>query len=136
MKLTVEENRETIKRYGHIRPAPRWGSVRCFARCPGSSRTCTLEVDHNGPHVAHGIFRQVVAVWDANRKVRRSEAERQTVVGPTAPKGLKREPSVAAVDGFWRRVVRKAPSLEQGFLLVLFVAMVGFVIDWTLRMLG
>jgi len=136
VKLTVEENRETIKRYGHIRPASRWGSVRCFARCPGNSRTCTLEVDHNGPHVAHGIFRQVVAVWDANRKVCRSEAERKTVVGPMAPKGLKTELPAAAVDGFWRRVVRRAPSLEQGFLLVLFVAMVGFVIDWTLRMLG
>lgn len=131
MKLTVEDNRETIKRYGHLRPAPRWGSVRCFARCPGSSRTCTLEVDHNGPHVAHGIFRQVVAVWEG----RRSEAERKMVVGPAAPKGLKAERPAATVDGFWRGVVRKAPSPEQGFLFVLFVAMMGFVIDWTLRML-
>jgi hypothetical protein len=64
MKLTIKDNPEAIKRYGHIKPAPLWGSVRCAAKYPGSVRACTLERGHTGVHVAHGRFRRVVAVWD------------------------------------------------------------------------
>jgi hypothetical protein len=64
MILTIEENSEEIKRFSNIKPAPIWGPVRCFARCPGTPRTCTLSQGHPGPHIAHAMFKKVVAVWD------------------------------------------------------------------------
>lgn len=62
MKLTVEQHPESIGRYGHVRPA-RGGKV-CRQLCPGTTRTCSQPRGHHGPHVAHGLFRMVVAVWD------------------------------------------------------------------------
>jgi len=64
MRLIREEHREEIKKYEHIKPAPTFGPVRCFARLPGTARTCTLAEGHSGPHVAHGMFKKVMAVWD------------------------------------------------------------------------
>jgi hypothetical protein len=61
--LTREADRVAIREYEHIRPAPTWGPVRCFARFPGAARTCTLAKGHDGPHVAHTFFKKVVAVW-------------------------------------------------------------------------
>ena len=77
MRLTVEHNREAIKRYRDVKLAPTWGTVRCRAKCPGTQRSCTLEVDHRGPHVAHGRFRKVVAVWDAGIKAQSRRRKRR-----------------------------------------------------------
>lgn len=136
MKLTVEENPETIKRYGHLRPAPRWGVDRCSALCPGTSRTCTLEAGHRGHHVAHGLFRRVVAVWDsggqaqkAHRRAKRTGAAVRRISNPGG--GL-----AAAIRAFWGRLRRRPPSLEGAFLFVLAVSMVVFALDWALRILG
>ena len=49
MRLIREENPKEIEKYSHIQPAPIWGPVRCFAPCPGTRRTCTLEKGHAGP---------------------------------------------------------------------------------------
>ena len=137
MKLTIEENRETIKRYGHIKPASRWGSVRCSAKCPGSSRTCTLEEGHRGPHVAHGKFNRVVAVWGEGVKVRKTEPKARRVAGSTPGNPFREGGIAAALGTFWNRLVRRLPfSIEEGFLLILALAMVGFALDWALRILG
>ena len=136
MKLTVEENRETIKRYGHIKPAPIWGSVRCSARCLGPPRTCTLEEGHRGPHVAHGWFKKVLAVWDSGIKARRSEEKAKRAVGAVARSGSRNVGLVAALKAFWRRVIRRAPPMEEALLLILALSMAGFAIDWALRILG
>jgi hypothetical protein len=137
MKLTIEENRETIKRYGHIKPAPRWGSVRCSAKCPGSSRTCTLEEDHRGPHVAHGRFQKVLAVWGEGVKVRKPENKPGRSVGASAGTPLRVGGWTDALAVFRNRLVRRLPfSIEEGFLLILALAMVGFALDWALRILG
>ena len=66
MRLTREEHPEAIKRYGHIKRARGWRVRPCAAKCPGTTRTCTRGEGHRGPHVAHGAFRKVVAVWDSD----------------------------------------------------------------------
>ena len=63
MRFTKKEDPEQVKQYGHIKPAPVFGPLRCFARCPGTHQSCTLSKGHSGPHVAHG-FKKVLAVWD------------------------------------------------------------------------
>lgn len=68
MILTRERDPQLIEQYSHIRPAPTWGPLRCFDRCPGSKRTCTLAKDHSGPHVSHGLFKKVMAVWDNEKQ--------------------------------------------------------------------
>ena len=135
MKLTVEENREAIRRYRHVKPAPIWGAVRCSARCPGTRRSCTLERGHRGPHVAHGRFKKVVAVWDAGIKVRKSEEKAKRAVRATARDGWDGG-LVAALVAFGGHVVRRAPTMEQVLLLILFLAMVGFAIDVALRIIA
>lgn len=136
MILTVEKNPETIRRYSHIRPAPFWGSSRCHARCPANARTCTLGKAHTGPHVAHGKFRRVLAVWQG-RGTGVMPAKRPTkAVQAKAPAKIRPPGLAAAMKTFRTRVLAKTPSLEEAFLLILAVSMVGFAIDWALRILG
>lgn len=129
MRLTVEENPETIKRYGHLRPASRWGSVRCGVRCPGTSRSCTLEKGHRGPHAAHGMFKRVVAVWDAGFPVRRSE---DVAVGMVERDAFEEGGVVAA----WKAFRNVVPDMETGVYLTFFVVFLGFVIYVLARVLG
>jgi hypothetical protein len=129
MRLTVEENPETIKRYAHLRPAPLWGSVRCGVRCPGTSRSCTLEKGHRGPHAAHGLFKRVVAVWDAGFPVGRPEG---IAVDRAERDAFEEGGAVAA----WRAFRNVVPDMESGIYLTFFVAFVGFVIYWLLLILG
>jgi hypothetical protein len=136
MRLTVEENREALRRYGHIRPAAR-GAARCSARCPGTTRTCTQELGHRGPHVSHGRLRKVVAVWDGPARGRHTEIRRKRAVAPTVRGDLRRTGFLAAVKGLLGRLVRRPQySMEEVLLLVFALAMAGFVIDWALRILG
>jgi hypothetical protein len=137
MKLTVKENRETIKRYGHIKPAPIWGSVRCSAACPGTLHTCTRKKGHSGPHVAHGTFRRVVAVWWNEGIMPRTSKEKvKRAVGPMAQKGIRDGGLVAALRSFRGRIIPREHVMEEVFLLIFALAMVGFAIEWALRILG
>jgi len=136
MKLTIEENRETIKRYGHIKPAPIWGVVRCSARCPGNSRACTLEEGHRGHHVAHGLFQRVVAVWDSGGQALKAHQKAKRAGGDVARTGSRDRGPVSKWGGAWDRIVQWAPSLEGMFLFILAVSMVGFALDWALRIIG
>lgn len=136
MKLTIEENREALRRYGHIRPAAR-GSERCSARCPGSTRTCTLESGHRGPHVSHGSFKRVVAVWDGPARARRTEIRQKQAVSAIARQDLRRTGFLVTLREFVARLARRPQySMEEILLLVFALAMAGFVIDWALRILG
>ena len=65
MRLTLQSNRESLKRYSHVKPA-RGGLDHCTRICPGTSRRCGREMGHHGPHVAFGLVRKVVAVWDGS----------------------------------------------------------------------
>lgn len=135
MKLTIEENRETIKRYSHIKRPILVGSVRCSAWCPGTARNCSLAKGHKGPHVAHGFFRNVVAVWDERSKFRKPDLgkTRGVVDGtPRSPWGQGLLPALAALRS---RIVRRAPSIEETVFLVFALGMVWFVIDWALRIM-
>lgn len=64
LKLTRDQNREEIQKYAHVRPAPTFGPLRCFASFPGRGYSCTLKSGHDGPHVAHTFFKKVMAVWE------------------------------------------------------------------------
>jgi hypothetical protein len=143
MKLTIEKNPETVKRYQHVRPAPRWGSIVCSVQCPGTVRICTREQGHRGPHVAHAKFGKVVAVWDRNAQVEipghKPKDPRQTAVPVRrASASLKGGDGGLGVvfKSIWGRVTGGNFTLEDGFLLLLALAMVGFAIDWALRIIG
>jgi len=116
VRITVEQDRETIKRYGHIRPAPVWGGGRCGARCPGTSRACTLERSHRGLHVAHGMFAEVVAVWDTDTEARRW--------GQDPPSRFR--PFRSRMDG-------ASASLGDVALLIMLLGFLAFAVDWFLR---
>ena len=66
MRLTRKDDPTEIKEYEHIKAAPTFGPMPCFARIPEGVASCTLSKGHGGPHVAHGgwRFKKVYAVWD------------------------------------------------------------------------
>lgn len=64
LRITVEEQPESIKRYSHIKRIRGVGVKRCGARLDRTRTVCTRELGHNGPHVAHGLLSRVIAVWD------------------------------------------------------------------------
>ena len=136
MKLTIEKNPESIKRYQHVRPAPRWASSTCGLPCPGTVRSCTLERGHRGPHVAHTKFGRVVAVWDRTAQIQ-SPGSGRKLGKPKPTPGKGRDRGVAVVlKMIWGRLTSGSFSLEDAFLLLLALAMVGFAIDWALRIIG
>jgi len=135
VRLIAERDPESIKRYGHVRRARFW-SRGCDARLEGTTRHCTRERGHKGPHLAHGIFGRVLAVWDEVHAVPRPHAKVPTRARP-ARRGSGRGGPIEALKAFGSRVVRRPHQfMEEAFLLVLVLAMVGFVIDWALRILG
>jgi hypothetical protein len=137
MRLTVEEHREAIRRYGHIRPARR-GKRRCAARLMGTRRSCTLEKEHSGAHVAHGAFGRVLAVWDGGSVPPTTEVRvRGSRASALSRQDLGKGGLIQALKDLGGRVVRHPGHfLEEAAFLIFFLAMVVFVIDWTLRMLG
>ncbi len=134
MRLTREENPETIRRYGHIKPARGWRTTRCLRRCPGTTHTCTLVRGHRGPHVAHGLFSKVVAAWDSGSS---PQGTREVVTQHAKrPIGLRDGDSVGPLEAIKELVVRLASSAEEIALLVFFIACVWFAIDWLRLILG
>lgn len=131
MKLTIHEDREQIRRYAHVRPAPRWGGPRCGARCPGTLRHCTLKKGHTGVHVAHGWLRRVVAVWDE----REGAAVRKARSGALARRRAAKSGLAwwAALAG---RLVPSGHTIEGAILFVFAVAMAMFGLQWVLRIIA
>jgi hypothetical protein len=136
MRFTIEENRDAIKRYRHIKPAPRWGVVHCSARCPGTLRTCSLERGHTGLHVAHGLFRRVLAVWDRGTKTPTASEKSKRPGRTVARVGSGKMGVVEFFQGIRGQIMRREQSVEEILLLVFAVSMVGFVIDWAARIIG
>lgn len=132
MRLTVEEDPETIKRYGHVKPGRAWGGGLCSVQCPGTVRTCTLEKRHRGPHVAHGRFKKVVAVWDAGREVRRSAGSVRPSAAPRTPREVWTGGVGGPLQALWSRIVALTPSVGDIALLLLLVGFVVFSIQWFL----
>jgi len=135
MKFTIEDNPEAIRRYGHIRPAT-WGAARCVAGYPDGKHRCTLERGHRGPHVSHGRFRKVLAVWDAGVQVQPAGGKVKAEARPPSRIRPWDGGFVAALAAFSRRLIKKAPPMEATLFLIFFLGMVVFVLDWTLRLLG
>lgn len=135
MRITLEEDPEAIKRYDHVKPARGWGVRLCSAVCSGTPHRCTLAKSHRGPHVAHGRFGKVVAVWHAGVEVQGSRANTRRALEGLAGGSLRGEGRGGFLGALWDRVVR-ASSVEEIALFVLFLAMVGFAIDWLLMILG
>ena len=130
-----------IKRYDHVKPAPLWGPARCSIRCPGTRHTCTLAKGHRGPHVAHGLFRRVVAVWDADARIRMSDVRRlqqshKSSTRVPVPNASGARDFVSVLSGLWDRLRRRVPSPEEALLFVLGLGMVWMAIDIALRIMG
>jgi hypothetical protein len=136
VRLTIEEDPETIKRYGHIKPGRAWGVGPCGVRCSGTTRDCTLQRGHRGPHVAHGRFQKVVAVWDSERGARKSpETTRKAVVPKVRTEVWTGGPGKLFTP-VWNLVVRVTSSVEEFALLILLVGFIVFAIDWLRLLLG
>jgi hypothetical protein len=136
MRLTMEKNREAIRRFRHIRPAPFWTSARCAQKCPGTQRTCTREKGHRGPHVAHQRFRRVVAVWDAEAEAlppvkTKARSPGRLTIGDSGS-GSKVSRWKTLMGG----LIPSSHFIEATVLLVLALSMVAFAIDVALRILG
>lgn len=136
MRLTVEDNPETIKRYGHIKPARGRRTESCSTRCPGTARHCTLAKGHRGPHVAHGLFNKVVAVWDAGTGAQAAERTVTRTSQSRARSDLRTMRPVGVLEALWRLVVHTISSAEEIALLIFFLAFVWFAIDWLRLILG
>ncbi len=132
MRLTIEKDPAAVERYGHIKPARRLLGRRCAARCPGvPSRTCTLEKRHRGPHVAHGRFRKVLAVWDEGTEIRGPRESAKKMLEARARRDLQADKSLGERLAGLRSVLTRIPdSLEEIVLIVFFLGMLGFVIEW------
>lgn len=143
MRLTTETHPEGIKRYAHVRPGRGPKSKFCGTSLPGTSRTCTRSQGHGGPHVAHGLLNRVVAVWDSGARKRpartaatTSRSESQGRRRKTTPVGLPVDRPVSWLASIWRGARGIVSSAEELIFLVYFLAFVGFVVYWTLLILG
>jgi hypothetical protein len=144
MRLTVENDRETIKRYGHIKPAGVL-TQKCSRTCPGTARSCTREKGHRGPHVAHGSFKRILAVWESG-----SAATGRA--GESAESGLqlrnpgrlrhRKNPEMETwrplqwLKAVGERLMSMVSSPEDLIFLVFFLAFVGFAIHWLILIAG
>lgn len=130
MRLTAERDPETIKRYAHIKPARKWGSTPCSARCPGTSRSCTLAAGHRGPHVAHAAFGKVVAVWDGDTDVRTSVGRLRSSLEARAETGLRKEKPTTSLAALLRQMLPTSFSVEEAAFIALFLVIVGLAFYW------
>ena len=138
MRILADQHPDAVKRYAHLKPAGR-SAKRCGVRCPDTHHRCTRAKDHRGPHVAHGAFRKVVAVWDTGVAVQPSGGDEATPPSRRRrtgkPIGLpKREIGLWA--GLRERIARTLGSVEQIAFLVFFLAFLGFALHWFSLLLG
>ncbi len=123
MKLTIEADREAIQRYRHLARAPS-GVATCSARCPGTTRNCTLRRGHGGPHVSHGAFRRVLAVWDKGAGAELRKPFPQKVASPPPARS-------PGEEGVGRRILRLLRSYLPGPQTVEATALLSLVLTLT-----
>ena len=137
MRLTAKEHPEAVKRYRHVKPARGFKVVLCSEQCPGTTANCTLEKSHRGPHVAHGGFGKILAVWDAGAEVRPSPEAAIRPIEARAGGGLRADEDIGALlKEAWSQAVRAIGSFEELAMIVLFLLFVGFGIYWLILMMG
>ncbi|MDX1495755.1 MAG: hypothetical protein R3253_16920, partial [Longimicrobiales bacterium] len=85
------------------------------------------EAGHRGPHVAHGLLRRVVAVWEGAGAVASAPRRR---AAPRKPVGLRTKGSKGLGErlGAVARFVDE--HAEEIALAVFFIAFVWFALDW------
>jgi hypothetical protein len=130
VKLTLRENPETIKRYGHIKPARGFRTSVCGTKCRGTVHRCTLESGHRGYHVAHGFLSKVVAVWESDSGAQPSAEAVSRALESQERRGLRKRKQVGTLEALWGRVVNTISDVEQLALFVMLIAFVGFAIHW------
>ena len=136
MRLTFAEDRETIRRYSHIKPARGWKTKACSKTCRGTAHTCTLAKDHRGPHVAHGLFKKVVAVWYSGTEAQAPGEAVSRASGARARSGRRNRRQVGTLEALRGHFVSTISSLDELVFLIFFLAFVGFAIHWFLLILG
>lgn len=136
MRLTLQNNPATIKRYANVRPARIWSGRRCGVKCPGLTRNCTLAKGHRGPHIAHAFPGRVVAVWDSGPALESGGGTGRLAPGARAQQRLRMRNPEGFVEAVWRRTRSVVSSPEDVAFIALFVIMVWFAVDTALRILG
>ena len=134
MRRTAKENPETIKRYGHIKPARGWKTVVCSTKCPGTPHACTLPRSHRGPHVAHGTFKRVVAVWHDETAVQAFQGAVRQASRARARGGFQNAAPVRFLKSVGH-VVRTISSIEDIAMVILLLGAVGFAVQVFLLMM-
>ena len=128
MRLTREENPESLRRYQHIKPARAGVSRQCLQLCPGTTRTCSREKGHAGPHVAFGLFRRVSAVWDGGEAGAGSRPPGRVRSPKRTPIGLRSGRPAGPLDGIKTFLLSAFSSFEELAWAVFFVAFVLFAV--------
>ena len=136
MKLTIEDSPERLKRFSHIKPAPKRRSVLCAVKCPGTLHTCTRERGHSGPHVAHGRFKRVVAAWESGVDLTKLDGRARRPVHPPARAPEQGGQARAVWMSFRKWAIRRWERLDELLLFILAMSMAGFAIDWFFRAVG
>lgn len=134
MRLTIEKDGESLRRYAHVKPARGWRVRRCSAPCPGTSRRCSLSRSHRGPHVAHGLLGRVVAVWDMAAGVQGSPQTTRRALEAMEGRDLSRRGIVGGFRSLWGRLTNLPSYLGEISMLALFLGFVALVVTW-LRMI-
>lgn len=129
MRLQGTSDPAALGRYGHVRPAPFWRK-RCGRPCPGTSRSCTREPQHRGPHVAHDLLRRAVAVWEGKEAPAARPQARKAVA--KKPVGLRSGGSTSLSQRLGSAAKFVDDHVEEIALAVFFVAFVWFALDWLL----
>jgi hypothetical protein len=81
------------------------------------------------------MFRKVVAVWDSGIRVQEPEGKAKRAASPVERGASWDNGPIATLAAFGRRILRRVPPMEETLFIVFFVAMVGFFIDWALRII-
>ena len=139
MRLTIEEHPESVRRYAHVPRARRFDAEACRAPFHGASRSCTLTKGHRGPHIAHGRFGRVLAVWRElpRTAVRQTRPSVRAEVRPRAHMSMLRalrgltRPSSRREGRGRLRLERLLASVDTIIFFTMFVAFVGFGLYWT-----
>ena len=135
MRLTIEEHPERLARFTHLKPGSGFKGKRCGEPCPDSSRTCTREQDHRGPHASHGSFGKLTAVWEgyAHRSAESRATAMEVHRGRSEVRGSQGEKMEGgALEALWGRIVRLLHSPEELAMMALFFGLVlwGLSVAW------
>lgn len=134
MRLTVEEHRESLKRFGHVKSARR-GAPACSVRCPGSTRCCTRERGHSGPHITRGFLNRLLAAWDSGAAAEPSTQGKQDMRPSHAvhrpkkrPIGLPLRRPLGVLGTIRTFLAHATGSMEEIVWLLFALAFVGFAV--------